>query len=160
MKKYVWLVMRNLMLQGGEILGWAITGGAARPPRSANFQPRPHLRQMHFLFWTNTLEPHIGKKFYKVSIPKSLISFNPVVMVMMTSRVSKSAFSKGKINCHGLFSKRSDCSSLCKTKLTHFHQKFPNNSYSVKFTVLQTFLYLIYQICALFVKAVSTCVKF
>ena len=95
-----------------------------------------YFEQIH---WTPTLE-----KVFKVSIPKSLISFNPVLMVMMTSRVSKSAFSKGKINCHGLFSKRSDCSSLCKTKLTHFHQKFPNNSYSVKFNVLQTFLYLIY----------------
>ena len=41
-----WLVMRNLMLRRGEILGWAITGGAARRPRSANFRSRarPHLR--------------------------------------------------------------------------------------------------------------------
>ena len=37
-KKSLWLVMRNLMLLGGEILGWAITGGAARSPRSANFR--------------------------------------------------------------------------------------------------------------------------
>ena len=34
-----WLVVRNLMVQGGEILGWAITEGAARCPRSANFRP-------------------------------------------------------------------------------------------------------------------------
>ena len=78
-----WLAVRHLMVQGGEILGWAITEGAARCPRPANFRPL----LLSFLQTTPRKFNHtfcfLAFMFISVMIVVACLQKRVVIMVMI-----------------------------------------------------------------------------